>query len=170
MTLPILTLSVILGLMIAESRVSREHERALRRQGAVEPPGDIYRIMAVAYPLSFVVMGVEGVVMPQTWPGLYPSGLLLFAAGKALKYWAISALGPRWTFRVLVLPGVPLVRTGPYRYVAHPNYVGVVGELAGTAMMMGAWRSGPVALVVFGAILWARIRCENRALHSSREA
>ena len=67
---------------------------------------------------------------------------------------------------MLVLPGAPLVTSGPYQYVAHPNYIGVIGELAGTAMMMGARVSGPVMLALFGAVLWARIRFETRVLRS----
>ena len=92
------------------------------------------------------------------------SGALLFVAAKALKYWAIWSLGERWSFKVYVQPGRPLVDTGPYRYVAHPNYIGVVGELAGTAMMVGARWSGPLALVAIGLLLRARIRFEERAL------
>ena len=79
-----------------------------------------------------------------SWP---VAGVLLFVASKALKYWAIRTLGERWTFRVLVQPGRPLVTTGPYRYVAHPNYIAVVGELVGAAMMLGARVSGPIMIV-----------------------
>jgi methyltransferase len=89
---------------------------------------------------------------------------VLFAASKALKYWAIRTLGDRWSFRVLILPGVPLVTAGPYRYVRHPNYIAVVGELVGTAMMVGARVTGPMMIALFGIALWARIRFEERAL------
>ena len=58
----------------------------------------------------------------------------MFAA-KALKFWAIASLGTRWTYKVLVMPGLPLVPTGPYRWLRHPNYVGVVGELVAMALM-----------------------------------
>ena len=119
-----------LGLMLAENRVSRAHARALQARGAVAPPGDLYAIVAVLYPALFLAMGVEGMwraahpaPAADAGPAWFASGLLLFAASKALKYWAIGALGERWTFRVLVLPGVPLVTRGPYRFIAHPNYV-----------------------------------------------
>jgi methyltransferase len=184
MTLPLFTLSVILGLLLAETRLSARNEAELRRRGAIERKGDVYAAMAFAYPLAFIAMGLEGalranvelrtsnVLGPGAFglgPGVFLSGVLLFAASKALKYWAIGALGPRWTFRVLVLPGVPLVETGPYRYVAHPNYVAVVGELVGTAMMMKAQIAGPVALALFGALLVVRIRFETRMLHGAYE-
>jgi methyltransferase len=165
---------VVFGLMLAELRVSRAHERRLREAGAIEPPGDVYRAMAVLYPASFLVMTIEGFwraasasALPgSTGPAWAVSGLVLFVASKALKYWAIRALGERWSFRVLVQPGRPLVRDGPYRYVAHPNYIGVLGELVGTAMMVGAAISGPVMLGLFGAVLWARWRFETRVLAS----
>jgi methyltransferase len=162
-------IAIVIGLLLAETRLSRDHARRLRARGAVAPDGDVYRTMAVLYPAAFVLMGVEGIWRATivadaaaggpSWPA---SGVVLFAASKALKYWAIRTLGERWTFRVFVLPGRPLVNDGPYRYVAHPNYIAVIGELAGTAMMMTAAFTGPVMLLLFGAALVARIRFENR--------
>jgi methyltransferase len=90
--------------------------------------------------------------------------VVLFAASKGLKYWAIRSLGERWSFRVLVQPGRPLIRTGPYAYLAHPNYVAVVGELVATAMMVGAPVSGPIMLAAFGLVLWRRVRFESAVL------
>ncbi len=174
MTLRLFTLAVAVGLLLAEARVSRQNDARLDALGAVAPPGDVYMLLAVLYPLAFVVMGVEGVwraalaadpaAAPGPGPSWYAAGLLLFGAAKALKYWAIASLGERWSFKVRVLPGRPLVRTGPYRHVDHPNYVAVVGEFAGMAMMMGAGLTGPVMLAAFGAALWARVRFENRCL------
>ncbi len=66
------------------------------------------------------------------------AGLLLFTLAKLIKFWAVRTLGPRWSFRILVLPGAPLVTGGPYRYMTHPNYVGVFGEFAGSAVMLNA--------------------------------
>ena len=103
-----------------------------------------------------------------TGPSWLASGLLLFAASKGLKYWAIRTLGDRWSFRVLTLPGVPLVTTGPYRYVAHPNYIAVAGELTGAAMMFGARVTGPIAMALFGLALWARVRFETRVLRAAQ--
>jgi methyltransferase len=97
-------------------------------------------------------------------PGLFAAGAVMFVLAKALKWAAVAALGPAWTFRVIVVPGAPLVEGGPYRYVRHPNYVGVLGEIAGVALMTGAMVSGPLSLVVFGAILARRLIVEGRAL------
>jgi len=165
--------AMVVGFMLAELRVSLQNERRLRAAGAVEPAGDAYRLMAVLYPASFVVMAIEGAwrASPASMSGDGPSsfsaaasGVVLFAASKVLKYWAIRSLGERWSFRVLVQPGRPLVRTGPYAFLAHPNYVAVVGELVATAMMVGAPVSGPIMLVVFGVVLWRRVQFESSVL------
>jgi methyltransferase len=171
-------LSFVIGLMLAEARLSSRNTRALRRRGALEPPGDAFAALSVTYIASFAAMGIEGVwraaVAPPVGesgpigPSWIASGILLFATSKWLKYWAIRTLGERWSFRVLTLPGVPLVTTGPYRYVAHPNYIAVVGELTGAAMMFGAAVTGPVSIALFGAALWARVRFETRVLRAAQ--
>jgi methyltransferase len=81
-----------------------------------------------------------------------------------LKYWAIATLGPFWSFRVIVVPGASLVAKGPYRYLRHPNYVGVIGELAAVALMTGARLIGPIVTLLFGLILLRRITVEEKAL------
>ncbi len=163
--------AVMIGALLAETRLSRANERVLRARGAVTPPGDVYVPMAIVYPASFLAMTAEGLWRSSNTsgpaadgPNWFVSGVLLFVASKVLKYWAIRSLGERWTFRVMVLSGFPLVRTGPYRYIDHPNYVAVAGELVGAAMMCGARVAGPLAVVIFGVLLWARVRFEAAAL------
>lgn len=163
--------AVVVGMLLAETRLSRRHEAILRGRGAMVPSGDPYVALAVLYPLAFLAMGIEGVwrairegspLDAGTGPAWAISGILLFVASKALKYWAIGTLGERWSFRVIVLPGLPLVHSGPYRYIAHPNYVAVVGELIATAMMMRARVTGPLMTAAFGAALLVRLRFETR--------
>lgn len=167
MTLPLILLAIAFLPMAFESRRSRAHDRALRAQGAREPPDDVYRAMRVAYPACFVGMVAEAWLRRRGMNGVFIAGLLVFLAAKILKYWAIATLGGRWTFRVLVPPASSLVTSGPYRYLRHPNYVGVAGELLGMAMMAQAPISGTTAIVVFGALLLARIRVEERALRGA---
>ncbi|MGH6689905.1 MAG: isoprenylcysteine carboxylmethyltransferase family protein [Vicinamibacterales bacterium] len=158
------SLLAVLAMMFAESRISRRHERRLRDAGAIEPPGDVYATMQWAYPVAFLAMGVEGAMFGPE-PGFTTLvGVLLMCASKALKCWAISSLGPRWTFRVLVLPGAPLVAHGPYAVVRHPNYIAVVGELVSMALLVHARVTGPLATLLFGLLLRRRIRVENQAL------
>jgi methyltransferase len=151
-------------MMLAELRWSRVNERLLRARGAVEPSGDVYRAMAIAYPSLFVTMTVEGAVAGPSPEGLIIAGMIVFAAAKLLKLWAIRSLGPRWSYRVLVLPSAPLVTTGPYARFRHPNYAAVFGEIAGFALMVGARITGIISLVVFALLVRKRIAIEERAL------
>jgi methyltransferase len=157
-------LAAALAMMVAELKRSRRNERALRQRGAVEPEGDVYRAMAFVYPAVFVVMAMEGALFgPAPNPILF-AGFAVFIGAKLLKLWAIAALGLRWSFRVLVLPGAALVTSGPYAYLRHPNYVAVLGEIGGFAMIVGARITGVVSLLVFGALVRRRIAIEEKAL------
>jgi methyltransferase len=150
--------------MIAEAQRSKRNERKLRALGAIEPPGDVYRVMQIAYPACFVAIAGEALLRDVPLGLSFTAGSVVFAAAKALKYWAIVTLGDRWTFRVLVLPGQPLVTAGPYRLMRHPNYLGVAGELVGAALMAHAPLAGVASLLGFGSLMLARIRVEERAL------
>lgn len=157
-------LAVAAAMMLAELRRSRANERLLRARGAVEPPGDVYRAMAIVYPGIFVAMTIEGMLTRPSPDGLLIAGFVVFAAAKLLKLWAITSLGPRWSYRVLVLPAAPLVSTGPYARLRHPNYVAVFGEIAGFALMVSARITGAISLVLFALLVRKRIAVEERAL------
>jgi len=154
--------------MLAEAWLAARNERKQRARGGIEPPGDVYRLMRVAYPTAFAAMIAEGVWDPaHAW---WVTGLALFAAAKALKWWAVGTLGQAWTFRVIVRPAVPLVVGGPYRVLRHPNYVAVVGELVGVALMSGARIFGPLMTLMFGVLMLKRMAVEDRALELVRRS
>ena len=159
--------ALVYSMLIVEARRAAANERRQRSRGGIEPPGDVYAIMAVAYPGMFAAMMAESLARGGS-VGLpvWVAGLTVFALAKALKWWAILSLGDCWTFRVLVVPGTVAVRHGPYRFVNHPNYLAVVGEIAGVALMTNARVSGPCAVVVFGALMLRRITIETRALNA----
>jgi methyltransferase len=157
-------LLIVLVMMLAEAVISRKHEQTLRRAGAVEPRDDVYATMLWAYPGAFVAMAIEGVLVGGPPASVAIAGLITMAGAKALKWWAMASLGTRWTFRVLVIPGAPLVGHGPYAYCRHPNYVAVAGELAAMALLTGARLSGPLTTLLFSWLMWRRIRVEERAL------
>ena len=150
--------------MFAESRLSRRNEARLREQGAQEPAGDTYRVMSLAYPLAFLAIigeGAMGAPVAGTW---FLTGLTLFGASKILKYSAIRALSTRWCFKVLVPPQSVIVRSGPYCWLRHPNYVAVIGEIVATAIAMQAPVTGSVAVVGYAVLLVRRVQIESAAL------
>ena len=163
MTAGLVALAVLVPMLI-ESAIAARHDRRLRDLGAVEPRDDVFRWMQVAYPGAFAAMIIEGWIRATYDPALRVAGIITFAVAKGLKYWAVATLGERWTFKVLVPPGSNRIVRGPYRLLRHPNYVAVVGELAGVALMMGARVAGPIGTVVFVVLILARIRVEERAL------
>jgi methyltransferase len=165
-----LLLVVVVPWLLLETWKSARQARALRDAGAIEPPDDPYRAMAVVYPGMFLAMTAEGVLAPPACTTLVATGIGVFLAGKLLKWWAILSLGRFWSFRVLVVPGATLVTGGPYRWLRHPNYVGLIGELAGVALMMRAPVTGAIAALAFGALLWRRIQVEERMLAQTPEA
>jgi methyltransferase len=99
------------------------------------------------------------------WP------MLASALGaQALRWWCITTLGRQWNTRVIVVPGMPLVDRGPYRFFAHPNYVAVVVEGVALPLVHTAWLTALAFGVLNGVMLTIRIRCENSALRSAAPA
>lgn len=163
-TVPLVAGPVVFGLMLIEAAIAARNERALRAQGAVEPPGDVFGAMQFAYPAAFLVMLVEGYLRQVQPDRLVVAGAVVFALAKGLKYWAIATLGSRWTFRVLVPPRSSRIRRGPYRWVAHPNYIAVALELIATLLALQALVTGPIAVAGFSLLMWRRITIEENAL------
>ena len=160
----LLTLLAVVLMMGGELILSAFNEGRRRARGAIEPGGDVIALMRWAYPGSFVAMAIEGALSGPAPPTILVAGLALFGVAKAFKLWAIASLGPRWSYRVLVIPGEPLVHSGPYKYVSHPNYMAVVGEMAGVAATVWAPITGTLAIILFGWLMAKRIRVEDRAL------
>ena len=100
--------------------------------------------------------GVPGVNL-VFWFGVF----VLLQAG---RLWVLATLGPRWTTRIIVLPGAPLVAKGPYRFVSHPNYLVVIGEIAVLPLCFGLWWFAIIFSIANAVILTIRIRAEAAAL------
>ncbi len=164
MTVALIVLVLAFLPMAFEASLSARHERALRAAGAIEPADDVYRWMQIVYPAAFLTMAVEAMARRADLNPVFLLGIGVFILGKSIKYWAIATLGSRWTFRVLVPPSSSLITHGPYRYLRHPNYVGVIGELAGLALAARATVSGTISVLLFVLLIALRVRVEERAL------
>ncbi len=101
---------------------------------------------------------------PGFSPGLGFTMLALVVLSQALRWWCIATLGRRWNTRVIVVPGLPPVSRGPYRFLSHPNYVAVVVEGFALPLVHSAWVTAVVFTVLNAALLTVRIRTENAAL------
>ncbi len=156
----------IVAQRLAELAYSTRNERRLKARGACEAG-------AGHYPLIVALHAAWLVALVLTVPPATPANLPLlgvFVALQAVRVWVIASLGERWTTRVIVLPGAPLVAKGPYRYLRHPNYAVVCAEIAVAPLMFGAWQVAAVFSVLNLALLRHRVRVEEAALGLSGRA
>jgi methyltransferase len=150
---------------LAEMVVSQRHAAALLRGGGVEYGQRHFPVMVALHTTWLVCCWVEPIALHRVFvPALAYPMIALVAAANAMRAWCIAALGARWTARVIVLPGVPPVKTGPYRWFANPNYDAVVVEVAALPLAGSAWITACTFTALNAALLTVRVRCETRAL------
>lgn len=158
-------LSVIAFERIAELVVSARHAQALLRRGGVEYGFGHFPVMIALHVALFAGCVAEPLAAGRTFiPALGWTMLAVTVAVNALRWWCVGTLGERWTARVIVLPGAPLVRSGPYRWFAHPNYAAVIIEGFALPLTGSAWITACAFTVLNAALLTVRIRCESAAL------
>ncbi len=149
---------------LAEVALARRNERRLLARGGIE-------VGASHYPLLFVLHGswlaALWLLVPPDAPVIWPL-LVLFALLQAARLWVIASLGQYWTTRILTVPGAPLVRRGPYRWIKHPNYLVVAAEIAVLPLAFGAWEIALLFSALNALLLWRRIRVEEAALAPRR--
>jgi methyltransferase len=165
MTVYWVLLAVIACERIAELVVSGRHAAGLLRRGGVEYGFGHFPVMIALHTGLIAGCVLEPLLGHRTFiPGLGWPMLVLTVAANALRWWCIATLGERWTARVIVLPGEPLIRSGPYRWFSHPNYVAVIIEGFALPLTGSAWITALAFTVLNAALLTVRIRCEVAAL------
>ena len=148
-----------------ELLVAERHRRRLLARGAVEAGAGHYPWMVALHATWLVAAPAEVWLLGRPFlPALAFPMLALFLLATALRWWVIAILGDRWTTRILVPPGEPLVTGGPYRFFRHPNYLAVVVELAALPLVHTAWLTALLASAANAALLAVRITVEERAL------
>ena len=159
MSLATVLLTLVTAERLAELWLARRNTKALLAKGAVE-------VAASHYPL---IVGLHAVWLATLWvlgtgAVVRPFWLAVFLLLQVARVWILGTLGPRWTTRIIVLPDAPLITTGPYRWLSHPNYAVVVGEIAVLPLCLGL----PMVALIFSlanaAVLSLRIASENAAL------
>lgn len=144
--------------------MARRNTARLLGRGAVEfAPGHYPLIIAfhAAWLAGLCLLAWDRPVQ-WTW-------LALFAALQVLRVWAMMTLGERWTTRIIVLPGAPLVKHGPYRLLNHPNYAVVVGEIVVLPLVFGLHWYAVVGSILNGIVLTVRITAETAALRGATD-
>lgn len=149
---------------VLELLLCRRNRRALHARGGKEFNPETYPVVVALHALFLLSLSIE------SYPWRIPLDLLTFGCLAVLlpvtllRYWAIASLGENWTTRIVVVPGEPVKRSGPYRFLRHPNYIVMVLEFILIPLLLRA----PVTLVVFSLgnmwVLRLRIRLEEKAL------
>ncbi|MGH3266916.1 MAG: isoprenylcysteine carboxyl methyltransferase family protein, partial [Trebonia sp.] len=158
-------LCVIACERVAELVVSARHAKELLARGGMEHGFAHFPVMVALHVGLLVGCVVEPLAAHQAFsPPLGLTMLALTVAANGLRWWCIGTLGPRWTARVITVPSAPLVRSGPYRWFAHPNYVAVIIEGFALPLAGSAWVTACTFTVLNALLLTVRIRCETGAL------
>ena len=170
---PVIALVAVLAYYAAqrfgELALSARNTRLLLARGAREHGQEHLPMLIVLHTLFPIALATEVLALHARPGALTPLWVGSFVAAQGLRWAAMRALGDRWSARVVVIPGVPLVRHGPYRWLRHPNYLAVVIELLAAPLMFGAWRTAAAFSAANLLALRLRIRCEERALAGTAE-
>jgi methyltransferase len=159
MILSVLILALVTAQRLGELVVARRNTRRLLAEGGVERGAEHYPLMVGLHAAWLIGLWVLAWDRPANlaWAGVY-------VALEGLRIWVLASLGGRWTTRIIVVPGETLVRKGPYRFLPHPNYLVVVGEIAVLPLVFGLTGYAVAFSLLNASLLWLRIRAEEEAL------
>jgi len=159
MMLSIAILALVTAQRLAELAIAQRNTRRLLAAGGVERGAGHYPLMVGLHAawLAGLWLLAWGRPANLAWLAVY---LLL----EVLRVWVLMSIGRRWTTRIIVVPGETLVRKGPYRFIPHPNYAVVVGEIAVLPLVFGLTAYALVFSLLNASLLWVRIRTESAAL------
>lgn len=163
MILNLVILVLVTAERLAELALARSNTKRLLAQGAREHAGGHYPLIVA---LHAAWLGTLWWLAPsRPIDGFW---LALFVLLEVGRVWVLTSLGRRWTTRIIILPGAPLVQRGPYRFIDHPNYAVVMAEIFVLPLAFGLWRTAFIFSLLNAALLAVRIREENRALGEAR--
>ena len=148
---------------LGELLLAERNTRRLLAKGAHEVGRGHYPFMVAVHAGWLVTLWLLG-----PGPPIHLLPLVFYVALQVARVWVIATLGERWTTRIIILPGAPLVRHGPYRWLDHPNYVIVIAEIAVLPLVFGLPAVAAFFSVLNAIVLWVRVREENAALAGHR--
>ena len=153
---------------LAELRVARRNAQWSHERGGREYGGGHYPVMVALHTALLAGCLIEVVLAHRGFvPALGWAMLVVVVAAQALRWWCIRTLGPQWNTRILVVPGMPLITGGPYRWLRHPNYVAVVAEGIALPLVHSAWITATAFTAANALLLTTRVRAEDAALASA---
>ncbi|MDY0959097.1 isoprenylcysteine carboxylmethyltransferase family protein [Sphingomonas sp. CFBP8993] len=159
MILPYAIMAFVTLQRLSELVIAKRNTARLMAAGAREYGANHYPVMVAMHTAWLLALWFSVGDRPISWPLL-----LVFVVLQGMRIWVLATLGPRWTTRIIVLPGVSLVAKGPFRFLRHPNYAVVTAEIAVLPLTFGLVGIAALFTILNAAMLYVRIGAENRAL------
>ena len=165
MTFFIIFLSIVIIQRLSELIISKRNENYIKSQGAVEYDKDGYKYIVLMHNLFFISLVLDFIFLKRVLNQYWEVLLIIFISAQFLRYWAIFSLGNRWNTKIIVLQDADLVKTGPYKYLKHPNYIAVIIEIAVIPLLFSCYYTAIVFSILNLIVLRRRIRIEEEALN-----
>ncbi len=166
MTLFFLFVTLLVIQRILELVLARRNESTVRKMGAIESDAGGYKFIVLMHAAFFLSLVSEYLLLGRTLNEHWPVLIVIFLLTQALRYWSIMSLGIYWNTKVFVVPGNPIIRKGPYRYLKHPNYLAVAIEIAVIPLIFSCYITSAVFSLLNLLVLRRRIRIEDTALQA----
>lgn len=148
--------------------LSKRNTERLLREGATEHFPEHYPLIVMLHASWLAVLAANTMLSSSLTINWFFFGVFVLLTG--FRFWILVTLGPYFTTRIISSPSLPLVKIGPYRYIRHPNYVVVMGEIISVPLIFGWWRMALIWGSLNAILLWYRIRRENQVLRARRSA
>jgi len=161
-------LTFLLVQRVSELLLAKRNERVARVKGAVEYDEKGYKVIVLMHIFFFISLISEYILLARTLSNFWVPLLILFIIAQILRYWAISTLGYYWNTKILVTPNTSPIRTGPYKYLNHPNYLSVILEIAVIPLIFSCYITSMIFTLLNLVLLKRRMRIEEQALSTMK--
>lgn len=169
LVLELITIIIVLQRLSELALASRNRKLAFAHGGR-EYGAKHYRVIVLLHLLWLFGFNIESLVCGGQVSNLWPVWTVMFCIAQVLRYWAIASLGNAWNTRIIIVPGRPRITRGPYRWLAHPNYVAVILEFIAVPLLVNAPITAVLGTALNITLLWlVRIPAEDRALEEIKE-
>ncbi len=151
---------------LSELLIAKKNKLLLFSNGAVEYDKGGYKFIVLMHVLFFISLVTEKIFLNRELNQLWVVFIIIFLAAQFLRYWAIISLGKYWNTRIIVLQGAKQIKSGPYRFLKHPNYLAVLTELAIIPLIFSCYFTSVIFTILNLIILSRRVKIEEKALNS----
>lgn len=157
-------------LRLVELQISRRHQKLMLTQGAERVPEPHFIWIVVVHTGVLIGAALEVILLHRPFlPLLAATMFLVFLASNLMRFWVVRALGNLWSVQVMDSTRIGVVTTGPFRFVRHPNYTGVILEMISLPLIHTAWITALATSVGYSIALSLRLRAEERVLMANPE-